>query len=346
VTIVLLVLLSAGVDLPPHLTHARLETRSAASGLASTVDAVVRSAPGPQWIGYAMAAAGHHQMCCWDSVERIGGGCCAGCRLEGHGSFSTSGDERTVNLEADGTFVVLLRAEGGRIERIRSFSRGCALDAGSLPFVWLTDVQAADSLKLLSSYVTHEEKHQREGALAAIAFHAGAEADTVLAGFTRAEQPEPVRKHAAFWLGNTRGQRGYEVLARMIRDDPSDDVRAHVAFALSQSQVPEAVDAMINAARHDPSSHVRGQALFWLAQKAGRKATSAITGAIEDDPETRVKEQAVFALSQLPKDEGVPRLIEVARNNRNPAVRKRAMFWLGQSNDPRALEFIADVLRR
>jgi len=57
-----------------------------------------------------------------------------------------------------------------------------------------------------------------------------------------------------------------------------------------------------------------------------------------------VKERAVFAISQLPKDESVPRLIELARSNKNPAVRKRAMFWLGQSNDPRAIEYFAEVL--
>jgi HEAT repeat protein len=338
VTIALLVLLSAA---PPHLVNARLETRSAASGLAPAVEAIVRATAGPVWIGYEMPASGRHQMCCWDSVERAGSGCCGGCRLEGHGSFTNSVDDRPVSLEGDATFVVLLRAEAGRVDRIRAFSADCALDAGSLPFVWLTDVQPAESLRLLASYLPAEK-----GALAAIAFHGVAEADAVLAGFTRPEQPAAVRKQAAFWLGNARGRPGYAVLARMIRDDPSDDVRAHVAFALSQSEVPEALDAMIDAARHDASSHVRSQSLFWLAQKAGRKAVGAITRAIDDDPETRVKQQAVFALSQLPKDEGVPRLIEVARNNRNPAVRKRAMFWLGQSNDPRALDFIADVLRR
>ncbi|HEY3121988.1 MAG TPA: HEAT repeat domain-containing protein [Vicinamibacteria bacterium] len=350
--VALLVVLAVGLDAPPpHLTNARLETRSAAAGLAPAVQAVVRAGPGPLWIGYAMPVEGRHQMCCWDSVDDVHGiGGCPGCRLEGHGAFTVAGGTGTVNLEGDDAFTVLLRAEGGRVNRVRSFSRGCALDAGGLPFVWLRDVTPPESLRLLASYVGREDVGSRhsfgESALAAIAFHGVAEAETVLAGFTRADQPERVRKKAAFWLGNARGRGGYAVLARLIKDDPSDDVRAHVAFALGQSEVPEAVDAMIDAARHDVSSHVRGQALFWLAQKAGRKAASAITGAIENDPETHVKEQAVFALSQLPKDEGVPMLIEVARNNRNREVRKKAMFWLGQSNDPRALEFIADVLRR
>ncbi len=57
-----------------------------------------------------------------------------------------------------------------------------------------------------------------------------------------------------------------------------------------------------------------------------------------------MKKRAVFALSQLPKDEGIPLLIKIAKTNRNPAVRKQAMFWLGQSKDPRALDFFAEVL--
>ena len=72
----------------------------------------------------------------------------------------------------------------------------------------------------------------------------------------------------------------------------------------------------------------------------------AISAAIEDDPDTDIKKKAVFALSQLPKDQGVPMLIQVAKTNRNPAVRKQAMFWLGQSNDPRALDFFEQVLKR
>jgi hypothetical protein len=54
----------------------------------------------------------------------------------------------------------------------------------------------------------------------------------------------------------------------------------------------------------------------------------------------------VFSLSQLPKDEGVPLLINVARTNKNPEVRKQAMFWLGQSRDPRAIEFFAEILKK
>jgi hypothetical protein len=40
----------------------------------------------------------------------------------------------------------------------------------------------------------------------------------------------------------------------------------------------------------------------------------------------------------------VPLLINVAKTNKNPAVRKQAIFWLGQSKDPRALDYLEEIL--
>jgi len=308
----------------------------------------------PAWLGYEVRATGGHEMCCYDSVEASGrADIPAGCRIEQHGSFTMRGGEDRIAALDDETAIVLLRAEQGRIGRLRMVSRGCGIDAGGLALVWLDDVKPAESLALLASLVgttnaADEDRKDKlsDGALMAMAMHEGPAADDALERFLEPARPERVRKQAAFWMGNARGRRGYEALSRLVRDDPSDKVREHGVFALSQSEVPEAVDAMIRVAREDRSSHVRGQALFWLGQKAGRKAVAAITRALEDDPETEVKKKAVFALSQLPREEGVPRLIEVARTNRNPEVRKQAMFWLGQSGDSRALAFFQEVLGR
>ncbi len=259
-------------------------------------------------------------------------------------------DERLASLD-DETAIVLLRADQGRIGRVRVVSRGCGIDAGGRTLTWLDDVKPAESLALLASLVSaRDEEGGRhrvdESALMAIAVHDGPATDEVLERFLDPRHAVRTRKQAAFWMGNLRGRRGYEALRRLVRDDPSEKVRAHGVFALGQSEVPEAVDAMIRVAREDASAHVRGQALFWLGQKAGRKAVSAISSAVDDDPETEVKKKAVFALSQLPKDEGVPLLIQVAKTNRSPEVRKQAMFWLGQSGDSRALAFFQEVLER
>ena len=124
----------------------------------------------------------------------------------------------------------------------------------------------------------------------------------------------------------------------------TDRLRGSALAAIAMHKDDLSVPVLIDFARHDAQTKVRGDALFWLGQKAGEKAVGEITAAIDNDPETEVKKRAVFALSQLPKDEGVPLLIKVARTNQNPAVRKQAMFWLGQSRDPRALEFFAEIL--
>jgi hypothetical protein len=336
----------SGYAQQPRLTNTQVTSRSAAAGLEREFRALVAGQAAAAWVGYAVPIIpGEHNMCCND-------GCCGGCRLEERGSGSVrSSVNSTVRLEGGRNLFVLFRVEQGQVQKIRTFSEDCELDAGGLPFFWLNDVRPPESVALLASYAKpqSEEKAEKklgDSAVAAIAFHKDPSADRVLEQFTASSQPESLRERVSFWLGVARGRPGYEILRRMIKEDPSERVREKVIFALSQSKEPEALNAMIETARGDSSAHVRGQALFWLAQKAGKKAEEAITAAIENDPETDVKKKAVFALSQLPKDEGVPKLIQVAKTNKNPAVRKQAMFWLGQSKDSRALAFFEEILSR
>jgi hypothetical protein len=332
----------------PKTENAKTEERAVTGSLAQTVDAWAKSADQPQWLAYAVpAVSSDHQICCGD----WNGNSCDPCRLEGsdHGSnFSLLGNR--VALESPQRLLVLYRAEGRKVGKIRLVSAECTLDAGGLQIVWLTEVNPAQSVSLLEKFVDGKELDEHGGgrlsrsALMAIAMHGDAAADQAFLRFTSASRPEETRREAAFWAGEARGTAGVQLLKRMAKEDPSPEVRAHVAFALSTSHESNAIDEMIRMAHEDSSGHVRGQALFWLAQKAGNKAARTITGAIDNDPDTEVKKKAVFALSQMPKDDGVPKLIQVAETNRNPEVRKQAMFWLGQSNDPRALDFFEKIL--
>jgi HEAT repeat protein len=334
----------------PRVENARVETRALAGPLAEEIQKWVASAAQPRWLGYSVPAVARDRNVCCGNYGDSGLGCRT-CRLEGDDrSVNRNSANAVVKLEGSRDLVVLLRSEGKRVAKIRVASEECSLDAGGLPFVWLTGVKPAQGVDLLAKYVFDASFDDRDGrsvgngALTAIALHADEAADRAMQSFVQPEQRESLRKQAAFWLGEARGKAGLRILEEMAKSDPSSDVRSHVAFALSVSHEPGALDAMIKMAKDDENSHVRGQALFWLAQKAGQKAMGAITGAIDNDPDTEVKMKAVFALCQLPKDEGVPKLIEVAQNNHNPAVRKQAMFWLGQSNDPRALAFFEKIL--
>lgn len=339
-----------------RLVNAKTQTRAVTSGLEKEFRNLLKEQTAPAWIGYAVPAVeGNHRICCYSSEDRHKPDSLrrGRCKLEGRDegmNFHTNSDDD--ERERPTHILVLYRVEDRNVGKIRVFTDDCELDAGGLPVHWFTEVKPKESIELLASFVeetdekTKAGRKKSESAIAAIALHAEPAADRALERFVDTKRPEETRKNTAFWLGNLRGQKGYEILRRLVREDPSDRVREHCTFALHVSKVPEAVNAMIDAARKDKSAHVRGQALFWLSQKAGDKAAKAISDAIENDPETDVKKKAVFALSQLPKDEGIPKLVQVARVNRNKEVRKDAMFWLGQSNDPRALAFFEEVLTK
>ena len=347
----------------PSIQNARIATQAAGSPLAQSLGALVAAQADVTWIGYAVpAVAGDRTMCCGDSgttwingtsVRTDGTTCCATCRLEPSGSTTMTIRGRqtppatVVKLEGSTLMTVLLRVSERRVERVRTFSEDCQLDAGGRSVIWLEGVRPSESVAYLESLAGQTERRDRvtEGAIGAIALHADGAADLALERLLAPSQPEHVRRTVPFWLGNTRGSLGLDALRRVVRDDRSTEVRKKAVFGISQSDEATAIDTLIQTARTNDQPAVRGEAIFWLGQKAGRKAAAAITERIEQDPETEVKKRAVFALSQLPKDEGVPLLISVARTHTNPAVRKQAMFWLGQSRDPRAIDFFAEILK-
>ena len=349
----------------PRIDNGRVTT-TASGSLSQSIQKLLASQVEAAWIGYSVpVVAGDRTMCCFDSgstwvngsVRSSDGMCCPACRLEPSGSTTsmTSGQSQrpaaVVKLEGSSAMTVLLRVSERQIERVRIFSEECQLDAGGRQVFWLENVPPAESVAYLESLVTAQaaqtDRKDRvvEGAISAIALHADAAADASLERLVAPNQSDRVRRSVPFWLGNARGRRGLDVLRRIVKEDVSIEVRKKAVFGISQSQESDAVETLIAAARTNDQTPVRGEAIFWLAQKAGSKASAAITERIDKDPDTEVKKKAVFALSQLPRDEGVPLLINVARTHSNPAVRKQAMFWLGQSKDPRAVEFFAEVLK-
>ncbi|MGC9969121.1 MAG: HEAT repeat domain-containing protein [Bryobacteraceae bacterium] len=306
----------------PSARNAKVETRAVTEGLERQFRALAQN--GPAWFGWAVASVpGQHQGCDAESWARSPG---------------------PVHLEPPDQVHVLVRAEQGAAVKVRLLSPECELDAGGLTLYWFEGVKPADSIAFLATLAAGPG-HVVDGALAAIAIHRDPAADQALERLTAPSQPESLRSKAVFWLGATRGRRGYELLKRIVSEDPSDKVRDKAVFALYVSKESEAVDTTIAVAKNDRSAHVRGQAFFWLAQKAGKKAIGAMGEAIDNDPDTEVKRRAVFGLHQMPNGEGIPKLIEVARSNKNAAVRKQAMFWLGQSKDPRALGFFEEILK-
>ncbi len=358
---------SGEVGQQPRIVNGRLTAQAAASDLAQTVRSLAAAQTDVAWIGYSVPVKDRDRtMCCFSSAGGttwISGTfsgsdapCCGGCRIEPAPDTATAARQAPtatmpagpIKLEGAERMVVLFRVSERKIERIRTFSEDCELDAGGRPVLWLQSVRPNDSVALLESFIAPDadRKHRiSNAAMGAIALHSEPTAAATLERLARAHASPSIRGEALFWIGNRSDTTAERVILEALERDQSPDVRKRAIFALSQIRNDGGVPALIRAARTHPDTAVRGEAIFWLGQKAGRKAAGAITEAIENDPDTDVKKRAVFALSQLPKSEGVPLLIDIARKNQNPVVRKQAIFWLGQSKDPRAVEFFAEILK-
>jgi hypothetical protein len=346
----------------PRITNGSVTTQAAGSPFVESFRALLAKQTDVAWIGYTVPVFDRdHVMCCFVSSSGSGfmsgnvrmsdssGWAPAVCGMEpGYTERKRAQASGTVKLEGSERMAVLVRVAERRVDRIRTYSEDCELDAGGRPVVWLENVRPADSLALLESLAVPDPDRKERvsgGALSAIANHQEPAAGSLLERLARRHESAAVRGDALFWLAQ-RGETGAErVILEALNADAAAAVRKKAVFALSQLKDDRGVQPLIQAARTHTDASTRGEAIFWLAQKAGQKAAAAITERIEQDPDTEVKKRAVFALSQLPKDEGVPLLINVARTNANPVVRKQAMFWLGQSKDARALEFFAEILK-
>jgi hypothetical protein len=335
----------------PQLSGAKLVERSAKSGVQAVIQEIVKADKGPSWIAFsAPVIPGEHHMCCYRWEGMPGNStCCGSCRLDSRNhdvSFVDHVGDCKATLAS--VFFVFMRFENGSVGQVRAFSTDCAIDAPGSTVYWLQDVEPGQSIAYLESLLKREDSRGRgenDEILSAIALHSGPQADATLERLVQPGQPSKVRGQAAFWIGSTRGSHGLDVLLALIKSDQDQEFLEQAIFAISQNEEHErAFNELIRLARKDPRHDVREHSLFWLAQEAGQKAAGTITDAIENDPDTDVKKKAVFALSDMPREEGVPLLIDQARKNRNPVVRKEAIFWLGQSEDPRALDFITSIL--
>jgi hypothetical protein len=307
---------------PKLLINAKVDTRSAAAGLEREFRTLLATQPQPAWIGYTVPAAGGFRL---------------GCELVSPGGWFAPG---VIHLEPPDHAVVLYRVESNAVTRIRALSPDCEIDAGGVPVHWLADVQPAESVALLVTFVPGDD------AVRTIALHAGPAADAALEKLVAPDQPESLRQRTVAWFGSTRGRRGFETLKNLIAGDPSETVRERAISALAVSKEPEAADLLISTARSDRNPRLRAQAISALGRRSGPKSVAVIREAIEKDPDIQVKRRAVSALHALPDGEGIPPLIEVARTTQNAEVRKQAMSSLAQSRDPRVLAFLEDVLKR
>lgn len=153
-----------------------------------------------------------------------------------------------------------------------------------------------------------------------------------------------LREGAIFWLGQ-HDEGGGDFLRSLYGSLDDPELKEGVLHSVAESGTAEAMEWLMERAL-DPGENieVRKTALFW-AGHAGLTPTQALD-LYRSSPDAELREQAIFVLTQVADDEeAVEALMDIARTEEDPDLRQQAIFWLGQSDDPRVVEFLMEVIR-
>jgi HEAT repeat protein len=236
---------------PKLLINAQLDTRSASAGLDREFRSLLIAQPQPAWIAYSVPSIRSYNL---------------GCEYVSPGGRTAPG---VVHLEPPQEAVFLFRVVGGAVDRVRVLSPDCEIDAGGVPFHWLTNVRPAESVALLAAI-------DREETIVAIAMHADGSADAALERLLANNHSDAIRRRAAFWIGAARGSHGLETVKRLLATESDVVLRERAISGVAASSDPGAVDLLISVARTDKDMRVRRQAMNAIGRSHDPRAQAFI----------------------------------------------------------------------
>ncbi|MBV8859495.1 MAG: HEAT repeat domain-containing protein [Acidobacteria bacterium] len=224
---------------------------------------------------------------------------------------------------------------------------GDDIESRTLAIHWLGQRGDPGTLdELMSIYNADRNTEIRQKVLHSLSQMEDPRAQAKLSEIARTADDPEVRQQAIHWIGQ-KGEAALDELAKLYQAERDTEVKSQVLHAYSQIDSPRALDRLFEVARGGENSELRQQAIHWLGQKAGERSLAALRDMVNSsDEDTEVQLQVVHAISQRPAAESVPLLIQLARTHRNPDVRREAIHRLSQTGDPRALDFLHEVLTK
>jgi HEAT repeat protein len=170
--------------------------------------------------------------------------------------------------------MVLLRLQTNEIQRVRTLSGDCQVDAGGLQVYWLGDVNAAQSVDFLKTLVTKVDvRDQSESALSALARHRDAAASAAILDFAKNGTPR-LRQRALLWIARRAESQATGIISQAIDNDRDVEVKKQAVSALAQLPRNEGVPLLIKLARSHTNPAVRKQAMQRLGQLNDPRALS------------------------------------------------------------------------
>jgi HEAT repeat protein len=211
---------------------------------------------------------------------------------------------------------------------------------------WLSQVPGSTPLleEILKGSADQDIK---EKALFSLSQQNDPRAQQILRDFaSRESEDSDLRESAIFQLGQRRSTENTEFLRSLYSRLTNEDLKDKVMFSLSQQRgVGNEQWLMSIVVNPKEDVELRKKALF-SASQAG-VATSELVSLYSRLTDSELKDHMIFVLSQRQRDPAaMDKMFDIAKNDKDPELRKKAIFWLGQSRDPRAQQFLIDLINK
>src|SRR5436309_9686969 len=147
--VVVFVLLAASAFAQhPRIVHGTVTSVAASPDLGAQI-----RGSRTKYIGYAVPQIeGEHVMCCFQNYGELRSG--GTCVLDHEGNFFSNDDRDELHPAGSGMFAVLYTVVNGEIERARSYSMECVLDANGTAVTWIDGVDPRRSVALIASILS------------------------------------------------------------------------------------------------------------------------------------------------------------------------------------------------
>ncbi len=234
-------------------------------------------------------------------------------------------------------------------QKMEQLSNNASEDTRHKAIFWLGQARGKAGFEALVDIVDDNNKamDDRTKAIFGLSENSFEQAPNKLLQLAKSSREEQIQNKAIFWLAQSNNPQVINVIKDVLASSTSIEVKEKAVFSLSQLRSIEGWEMLVDLARTSEQGEVREKAIFWLSQgsKRGKRDAAPILLEILDgaNPQS-IKEKVVFALSQLPREQATTALVDVMKSSQSKAIKKKALFWLGQSNDPRAMEVIEQIL--
>jgi len=211
---------------------------------------------------------------------------------------------------------------------------------------WLSQVGSGKATAALDSILLNSANPDlQDKAVFALSQIDSPEASRMLRDYAeRAGAPPEVREKAIFWLSQ-QGKGDNAAFLRGLYGRLTDqDLKEKVLFSISQIGGGDNLNWLMDlAANEQEPVEMRKKALFWAGQ-SDDVSLERLTGLYDRLKNRDMKEQMIFVYSQRNEGAALDKLIDIAKHETDPELRKKAIFWIGQSHDPKAAQYLQEVV--